>query len=676
MVESKKPIRRRGGLGRGIESLIPSTQREERMVDSVKPMDIFFPPRPGEQGVQKGGSARDLLSPRVDRAGRASSEGSRTGRSGSSGSSGRNGRRRVNQSGIEKGTKKQSAIAAQAETSVSTAGETNAASGAGARVRTVSPSGKSTQKAFVLDEQTLDVNVSRETIATEQSGEQSRAGDGKQTVDVTSPQTRVGVQISADDGGSIAAQGSGQIGQQISKKNNGVSKENNKESGKVTDLRSSSKEVGTQSRKVVDNKLTASEPVESKPVDVQLDGMQAGEQKDENLHKPSIANGDSFQFTSTDTDSLRQSKSSSSADVGSGANTSGAESVVSAVVTTESTQGTIDVNENAKAIDINQEQIVSRETIDEITDEADEVADEETDAETSNDSLTVVPGMTFGMLSPKWIIPNSRQPRQVFSENELQELSESISEVGLLQPIVVRPINFADRQNWHELLEQYVVDNPDARYELIMGERRWRAAQRADLDEIPVIVRRTDDDDLLRDALMENLHRVQLNPIEEASAYQQLLEDFNCTQEILSERVRRSRSQIANTLRLLKLPPTVQRQVAAGVLSAGHARALLSVNDRNTMEKLAKRIIQEGLSVRAIEEIVKQINGRKSTKERTKRSASRISPENASVARAVADKLDTEVTIVEGKGKSRLVITFADTADLARIAEIIGINPQ
>lgn len=293
--------------------------------------------------------------------------------------------------------------------------------------------------------------------------------------------------------------------------------------------------------------------------------------------------------------------------------------------------------------------------------------------EAADEILAAVPGATFGILDPRWIIPNTKQPRQVFAEEELQELADSIAEVGLLQPIVVRPIDFEFRDAWPEEMQLAVSENPEARYELIMGERRWRASQRAKVTEIPAIVRRTEDDDLLRDALMENLHRVQLNPIEEASAYQQLMNDFACTQEVLAERVKRSRSQIANTLRLLKLPASLQRKVAANVLSAGHARALLSLKSEKQMEKLAARIIAEGLSVRTIEEIVQQLNGTAPKKERAQRKTFQVSEESASVARAVADKLDTEVTVVEGKGKSRLVITYADASDLARIAGIIGI---
>lgn len=293
--------------------------------------------------------------------------------------------------------------------------------------------------------------------------------------------------------------------------------------------------------------------------------------------------------------------------------------------------------------------------------------------EAADEILAAVPGATFGILDPRWIIPNTKQPRQVFAEEELQELADSIAEVGLLQPIVVRPIDFEFRDAWPEEMQLAVSENPEARYELIMGERRWRASQRAKVTEIPAIVRRTEDDDLLRDALMENLHRVQLNPIEEASAYQQLMNDFACTQEVLAERVKRSRSQIANTLRLLKLPASLQRKVAANVLSAGHARALLSLKSEEQMEKLAARIIAEGLSVRTIEEIVQQLNGAAPKKERAQHKTFQVSEESASVARAVADKLDTEVTVVEGKGKSRLVITYADASDLARIAGIIGI---
>src|SRR6478735_2812582 len=196
-----------------------------------------------------------------------------------------------------------------------------------------------------------------------------------------------------------------------------------------------------------------------------------------------------------------------------------------------------------------------------------------------------VAGAYFAELPIAQVRPNARQPRQVFEEEALAELVHSIQEVGLLQPVVVRRAG------------------EDA-YELVMGERRWRAAQEAGLEAIPAIVRETSDDDLLRDALLENLHRSQLNVLEEAAAYQQLLEDFGCTHEELASRIGRSRPQISNTLRLMKLSPAVQRRVAAGVLSAGHARALLGIDDSDAQDRLAQRVVAEGISVRALEEIV------------------------------------------------------------------------
>ena len=209
---------------------------------------------------------------------------------------------------------------------------------------------------------------------------------------------------------------------------------------------------------------------------------------------------------------------------------------------------------------------------------------------TDTPELIAVPGATFAELPIASIVPNAMQPRTVFDEDALAELAESIGAVGVLQPVVVRP--------------QGTDDDGQARYELIMGERRWRASTLAGRETIPAIVRETEQVDMLRDALLENLHRSELNPLEEAAAYTQLLEDFGCTQEELATRIARSRPQISNTLRLLKLPPLVQRRVAAGVLSAGHARALLGLPDGAAMERLAQRIVAEGLSVRATEEIV------------------------------------------------------------------------
>ena len=273
--------------------------------------------------------------------------------------------------------------------------------------------------------------------------------------------------------------------------------------------------------------------------------------------------------------------------------------------------------------------------------------------------LVPVPGATFAELPVEIIVPNPRQPRQVFDEDDITELAASIKEVGLLQPIVVRR-----------------VDDEEGRaesYELVMGERRLRAAKEAGLKTIPAVVRYTEDQDLLRDALLENLHRVQLNPLEEAAAYQQLLDDFSCTHAELSKRIARSRSQISNTLRLMKLPPLVQRRLAAGVLSAGHARALLGLPDAAAMERLAQRIVAEGLSVRVTEELVAlhdepqaQDAPRRTAGSRTRRSA----PLPALSTR-LSDAFDTRVKVTRGSKKGRITIEFAGDEDLARIVETL-----
>jgi ParB family chromosome partitioning protein len=262
-------------------------------------------------------------------------------------------------------------------------------------------------------------------------------------------------------------------------------------------------------------------------------------------------------------------------------------------------------------------------------------------------------GSYFAEIPLDAISPNPRQPRTVFDEEAMGELVESIAEVGLLQPIVVRPLH-------------------DDRFELVMGERRWRAGQQAGLTVIPAIVRETESHDLLRDALLENLHRAQLNPLEEAAAYQQMLEDFGCTQEELASRIKRSRPQISNTIRLLKLPPTVQRRVAAGVLSAGHARALLALPDSAHQERLAQRVVAEGLSVRATEEIVTLGDTEEpASSQRSPRSAREPNPRAGEIAGQVADRLDTRVRVDTGKGKGRLIIEFASADDLERIAALL-----
>ncbi|WP_233188166.1 ParB/RepB/Spo0J family partition protein, partial [Actinomyces qiguomingii] len=321
---------------------------------------------------------------------------------------------------------------------------------------------------------------------------------------------------------------------------------------------------------------------------------------------------------------------------------------------------------------------VSRET----SAEADAAADEE---------LVPVPGATFAELPVEAIMPNRRQPRQVFDEDDISELATSIKEVGLLQPIVVRRVDDAGTEEVAAVPAQEAEDiedsaggEPDqaadgptgadaqtATYELVMGERRLRAAKEAGLETIPAVVRYTADEELLRDALLENLHRVQLNPLEEAAAYQQLLEDFDCTQAELSEKIARSRSQISNTLRLMKLPPLVQRRVAAEVISAGHARALLGLPDAAAMERVAQRIVAEGLSVRATEEIVAVYGEMPDAVPSSAPARSRNTPLPALSTR-LSDAFDTRVRVTRGAKKGRITIEFAGDEDLARIVEALA----
>lgn len=267
--------------------------------------------------------------------------------------------------------------------------------------------------------------------------------------------------------------------------------------------------------------------------------------------------------------------------------------------------------------------------------------------------LVPVPGATFAELPVELIVPNPRQPRQVFDDEDIAELASSIQEVGLLQPIVVRRVDGEDGETT---------------YELIMGERRLRASKVAGLAAIPAVVRYTEDEDLLRDALLENLHRVQLNPLEEAAAYQQLLEDFSCTHAELSQRIARSRSQISNTLRLLKLPALVQRRVAAGVISAGHARALLGLPDASAMERLAQRVVAEGLSVRAVEELV-ALHDEPSRATPTLRTRSTTLP---ALSTRLSDAFDTRVKVTRGAKKGKITIEFAGDEDLARLVDALA----
>lgn len=270
--------------------------------------------------------------------------------------------------------------------------------------------------------------------------------------------------------------------------------------------------------------------------------------------------------------------------------------------------------------------------------------------------LVSVPGAEFAEIPINEVRENPRNPRTMFDEEELDELAHSLREVGVLQPVVVRPIP---------------VTEDGESFELVMGERRWRAARRAGLTAIPAIIRETSDDDLLRDALLENLHRTQLNPLEEANAYQQLLDDFGCTQDELGERIGRSRPQITNTLRLLRLPALVQRRLASGAISAGHARALLSLDDPALMEELAQRIVSEGLSVRAVERLVAQ-GGQQQAPRTVRRST--YDPHVVDLTSRLSNRLEAPVRIDVGKRKGKITLEFTNLEDLERLMENMGLE--
>lgn len=274
-------------------------------------------------------------------------------------------------------------------------------------------------------------------------------------------------------------------------------------------------------------------------------------------------------------------------------------------------------------------------------------------------ALAPVPGVRLAEIPVVGILPNPRQPRQAFDEEAQEELKTSIREVGVLQPIVVR---------------QLAID----KYELVMGERRWRAAQAVGQETIPAIVRETRDDAMLRDALLENIHRVDLNPLEEAAAYQQLLEEFGATHDELGRRIGRSRPQISNTIRLLNLPAPVQRRVAAGVLSAGHARALLGLEDPDAQEALALRVVSEGLSVRATEEAVAlaQAGEPAGKSAEPPRRTRPHSPALDELAERLSDRFDTRVKVDLGRSKGKITIEFATVDDLERIVGLIGVEQQ
>ncbi|AEV72422.1 ParB-like partition protein [Mycolicibacterium rhodesiae NBB3] len=271
-------------------------------------------------------------------------------------------------------------------------------------------------------------------------------------------------------------------------------------------------------------------------------------------------------------------------------------------------------------------------------------------------------GAVYREIDPSAIDPNPKQPRQVFDEEALGELVHSIREFGLMQPIVVRALSGAAGPQ---------------RYQLVMGERRWRAAQEAGLATIPAIVRETGDDNMLRDALLENIHRVQLNPLEEAAAYQQLLDEFGVTHDELAARIGRSRPLITNMIRLLRLPIAVQRRVAAGVLSAGHARALLSLEGGpEKQEELAARIVAEGLSVRATEEAVTLANSAGPSTPTAPRRKPIHMPGLQDVAERLSSAFDTRVTVALGKRKGKIVVEFGSVDDLQRIVELMSASER
>ncbi|RFU21018.1 ParB/RepB/Spo0J family partition protein [Geodermatophilus marinus] len=281
-------------------------------------------------------------------------------------------------------------------------------------------------------------------------------------------------------------------------------------------------------------------------------------------------------------------------------------------------------------------------------------------ARQAEEAAVGVPGAQLREVAVADVVPNPRQPRQVFDDEALEELTHSVREFGLLQPIVVR-------------------ERTDGGYELIMGERRLRAARAAELDSVPAIIRDTTDDALLRDALLENIHRVQLNPLEEAAAYQQLLEEFGATHEELAQRIGRSRSQVTNTIRLLKLPVKVQTRVAAGVISAGHARALLGLPDAEAQDALATRIVAEGMSVRATEEAVALAVAEQPAAKRRPRRFN--APGVEDLAGRLSDAFETKVRIQIGRAKGRIVVEFGSVDDLQRIIgqmapDITGRHPE
>ncbi len=631
--------RKKRGLGRGLGALIPDANSSDR------PVDVFFSGGNGEDGKSEG-EHKTSRTARTDPAASMQSSRRRKPKAGSAvktENEAKSSDSDSSKSSTAKTAKSSTASTSPktaAKTTTKTAAKTTASKSAGATgSSSKTAAGKTSSGKPARSSSTTKSTGGTKSTKTAAGATKSASG----TRSTTSPSTTAAASSNAVSGSSNAAS--------VPKTTTAADKDDTP-AGKANtaadkSTASSKKDVGS---KTVEPQKTAGSPASDQ-------STQIAESSPNAVADTQAENPDSVSSTAESSSDVRETHpgvytssgydpADSKADQDEGNEDTDNVSTTTVVDTADSDASGDEVAASSDAASADDESSTSEDSA--------AAGDEEADP---HDGVESIPDTEFGEIDVDLIDANPRQPRTVFDEDLLAELVHSIREIGVLQPVVVRQ-KPSDR----------------SRFELIMGERRLRATKDAGLPTIPAIIRYVEDTDLLRDALLENLHRAELNPLEEAAAYGQLLEDFGCTQEELSERIGRSRPQISNTLRLLRLPPLVQRRVAAGVISAGHARAILGLREPEHMEVLAQRIVAEGLSVRASEEAVVLLNRGDSVN--VSRATTKVSPEFIAVAERLGDRLDTKVNISVGKRKGKLSVEFANQEDLDRILGLLGISGE
>ena len=660
------------GLGRGLGALIPGagsapapeqelrtrtrpTAGSDGEAGGVRPVDMFFSgeqvSREEEKAQRERAGARDLAT------GMARAAAERRGRTGSSGGR-RSAAARAAASAPEEESAQPTAADAPARTgsrsrkagSGTTRSAASAASSSGTSSGATSSGTRSTGTRSSSTKSAATKSAASKSAGTKSAGSRSegtKAAAGKST----------GSKAAAGKSTGSKAAGSTSAGTKAGRSTTTATKSTTKRAASSSKTSSAAKDApatppspaATTSKAATPTRTQASEPAQ---VEQPLEEPTAAVPAEAAAERPAPS-------------STQEQPAPSAADAASAAGSSREDSPVVDVEEVISTPAQQEPVEEVPAPASSEQDVAAQssrpddaapETVAEDGAEDEEPVEEALEEAAGDRGLVSVPGAEFAEIPIHEVRENPRNPRTMFDDDELDELAHSLREVGVLQPVVVRPISVtADGES----------------FELVMGERRWRAARRAGLESIPAIIRETSDDDLLRDALLENLHRSQLNPLEEANAYQQLLDDFGCTQDELGDRIGRSRPQITNTLRLLRLPALVQRRLASGALSAGHARALLSLDDPRLMEELAQRIVQEGLSVRAVERLVAR-GGQQQTTRTVRRST--YDPHVVDLTSRLSNRLETPVRIDVGKRKGRITLEFTNLDDLERLVENIGLD--